>query len=258
MAEFAGRIVVVTGGAGHIGRAICEVFLAEGAEVIAIGRRKPKTAIVAGDREAGFFSADIRDPGASQALIDHVVSTHGRIDILVNNAGGGPPVAAADASPELTQKIIALNLTAPVVLSQQAHPALMASEQVASVINIASVSGARPSPGTAAYGAAKAGLLNVTKSLAMEWGPDIRVNALIVGLVHNDAGVEHYGGEAGFQRVADMLPLKRMAAPTDIANAVLMLCSDRSSYISGANLEVDGGGEVPVFLHLASEQSTTK
>ena len=92
----------------------------------------------------------------------------------------------------------------------------------------------------------------------MEWGPDIRANALIVGLVHNDAGVEHYGGEAGFQRVADMLPLKRMAAPADIANAVLMLCSDRSSYISGANLEVDGGGEVPVFLHLASEQSTTK
>jgi len=258
MAEFAGRVVVVTGGAGHIGRAICEAFLAEGAEVIAVGRREPKAAIMAGGREANFFSADIRDPGASQALIDPVSSTHGRIDILVNNAGGGPPVAAADANPELTQKIIALNLTAPVILSQQAHPALMASEQVASVINIASVSGARPSPGTAAYGAAKAGLLNVTKSLAMEWGPDIRVNALIVGLVHNDAGVEHYGGEAGFQRVADMLPLKRMAAPTDIANAVLMLCSDRSSYISGANLEVDGGGEVPVFLHLASEQSTTK
>ena len=258
MAEFAGRVVVVTGGAGHIGRAICEAFLAEGAEVIAVGRREPKPAIMVGDREASFFSADIRDPGASQALIDHVTRIHGHIDILVNNAGGGPPVAAADASPELTQKIIALNLTAPVVLSQQAHPALMASEQVASVINIASVSGARPSPGTAAYGAAKAGLLNVTKSLAMEWGPDIRVNALIVGLVHNDAGVEHYGGEAGFQRVADMLPLKRMAAPSDIANAVLMLCSDRSSYISGANLEVDGGGEVPVFLHLASEQSTTK
>ena len=258
MAEFAGRVVVVTGGAGHIGRAICEAFLTEGAQVIAVGRREPKTAIMAGGREAAFFSADIRDPGASQALIDHVISSHGRIDVLVNNAGGGPPVAAADASPELTQKIIALNLTAPVILSQQAHPALMASEQVASVINIASVSGARPSPGTAAYGAAKAGLLNVTKSLAMEWGPDIRVNALIVGLVHNDAGVEHYGGEAGFQRVADMLPLKRMAAPADIANAVLMLSSDRSSYISGANLEVDGGGEVPVFLHLASEQSTTK
>ncbi len=258
MSEFAERVVVVTGGAGHIGRAICEAFLAEGAEVIAVGRREPKTAIIAGGREASFFSADIRDPGASQALIDYVTSTHRRIDILVNNAGGGPPVAAADASPELTQKIIALNLTAPVILSQQAHPALMASEQVASVINIASVSGARPSPGTAAYGAAKAGLLNVTKSLAMEWGPDIRVNALIVGLVHNDAGVEHYGGEAGFQRVADMLPLRRMAAPTDVANAVLMLCSDRSSYISGANLEVDGGGEVPVFLHLASEQSTTK
>jgi NAD(P)-dependent dehydrogenase (short-subunit alcohol dehydrogenase family) len=101
-------------------------------------------------------------------------------------------------------------------------------------------------------------LLNVTKSLAMEWGPKIRVNALIVGLVHNEAGVEHYGGEAGLKRVADMLPLKRMASPDDVANAVLLMCSDRAAYISGANLEVDGGGEVPVFLHLASESSKAK
>ena len=89
-------------------------------------------------------------------------------------------------------------------------------------------------------------------------GPQIRVNALIVGLVHNEAGVEHYGGEEGFKRVADMLPLKRMASPQDVANAVMLMCSDRASYISGANLEVDGGGEVPVFLHLASESSKAK
>ncbi len=79
-----------------------------------------------------------------------------------------------------------------------------------------------------------------------------------MGLVHNEAGVEHYGGEAGFQRVADMLPLKRMAQPSDVANAVLMLCSHRSAYISGASLEVDGGGEVPVFLHLANESSSPR
>ena len=98
----------------------------------------------------------------------------------------------------------------------------------------------------------------MTKSLAMEWGPEIRVNALIVGLVHNEAGIEHYGGAEGFKRVADMLPLKRMASPQDVANAVLLMCSDRASYISGANLEVDGGGEVPVFLHLASESSKAR
>lgn len=249
---------MVTGGAGHIGRAICESLLAEGAAVIAVGRREPADPIESQGREATFYSADIRDPVASQALMDFINERFGRLDILVNNAGGGPPVAAADASPELTQKIISLNLLAPLVLSQQAHSLLTQAPEGGSIVNIASVSGARPSPGTAAYGAAKAGLLNVTKSLAMEWGPAIRVNALIVGLVHNDAGVEHYGGEEGFKRVADMLPLKRMASPQDVANAVMLMCSDRASYISGANLEVDGGGEVPVFLHLASESSKAK
>jgi NAD(P)-dependent dehydrogenase (short-subunit alcohol dehydrogenase family) len=258
MSELAGKVCLVTGGAGHIGRAICQVLLDEGAEVVAVGRRAPSEPITSNAASASFYAADIRDPNASQGLIEHIATQYGRLDILINNAGGGPPVVAADASAELTRKIVALNLIAPMVLSQQAYGLLMQSSDTASIINIASVSGARPSPGTAAYGAAKAGLLNLTKSLAMEWGPHIRVNALIVGLVHNDAGMSHYGGEEGFNRVAEMLPLKRMASPRDVANAVMLLCSTRASYISGANLEVDGGGEVPVFLHLASESSKAK
>ena len=258
MSELEGKVCLVTGGAGHIGRAICEALLSQGAEVIAVGRREPAKPIAHNEKVATFLSADIRDVAASQAVIDTIEERYGRLDILINNAGGGPPVAAAQASPELTQKIVSLNLLAPLVLSQQAHSLLERGDSVASIVNIASVSGARPSPGTAAYGAAKAGLLNVTKSLAMEWGPKIRVNALIVGLVHNEAGVEHYGGEEGFKRVAEMLPLKRMASPEDVANAVLLMCSERAAYISGANLEVDGGGEVPVFLHLASESSKAK
>ena len=258
MSELKGKVCLVTGGAGHIGRAICEALLSHGAEVIAVGRREPATPIAHNENVATFLSADIRDATASQAVIDTIEERYGRLDILINNAGGGPPVAAAQASPELTQKIVSLNLLAPLVLSQQAHSLLERGDSVGSIVNIASVSGARPSPGTAAYGAAKAGLLNVTKSLAMEWGPKIRVNALIVGLVHNEAGVEHYGGEEGFKRVAEMLPLKRMASPEDVANAVLLMCSGRAAYISGANLEVDGGGEFPVFLHLASESSKAK
>ena len=258
MSELDGKVCLVTGGAGHIGRAICEALLSEGAQVVAVGRREPSRPIESDGNRAAFYAADLRDAVASQGLIDHISERFGCLDILVNNAGGGPPVAAASASPELTQKIISLNLLAPLVLSQQAHALLTKTNDVASIVNIASVSGARGSPGTAAYGAAKAGLLNVTKSLAMEWGPRIRVNALIVGLVQNDAGIEHYGGDEGFRRVADMLPLKRMASPEDVANAVLMMCSDRAAYISGANLEVDGGGEVPVFLHLANASSTAK
>ena len=87
----------------------------------------------------------------------------------------------------------------------------------------------------------------------MEWGPDIRVNAIVVGLVKTEAAIDHYGGDAGFARVANMLPLGRMAEPYDVAQAVLFLASEQASYISGASLEVDGGGEVPVFLHLAKE-----
>lgn len=255
MSEFKEKIVLVTGGAGHIGRAICRYFLSRGATVVACGRREPELPIGDGEHTAHFIAADIRDPEASQGLIHSVVEQFGGIDILVNNAGGSPPVNAASASPRLTDKIIGLNLVAPMVLAQQAYSTLSSRSAPGSIINIASVSGARPSPGTAAYGAAKAGLLSATRSLAMEWGPEIRVNALIVGLVHNDAGVEHYGGEEGFRRVAEMLPLKRMAEPEDIAKAVGLLCSGDAAYISGASLEVDGGGEVPVFLHLAAEAS---
>jgi NAD(P)-dependent dehydrogenase (short-subunit alcohol dehydrogenase family) len=247
--------VLVTGGAGHIGRAICQGFLNEGAQVVACGRRSPEEPIGDGSEKAEFFPADLRDPDASKSLVDFALERFGRIDVLINNAGGSPPVDAASASPRLTEKIVALNLVAPLVLSQQAHGALSVNDSPGCIVNIASVSGVRPSPGTAAYGAAKAGLLSSTRSLAMEWGPKIRVNAIVVGLVHNDAGIAHYGGAEGFQRVADMLPLKRMAAPEDVANAVLMLCDDKAAYISGAALEVDGGGEVPVFLHLASEAS---
>ena len=253
MQDFSGQTVLVTGGAGHIGRAICEHFLRAGANVVACGRREPADPIDTEGRGAQFICADVRDSAATERLVATVTEEFGGLDILVNNAGGGPPVEAASASPSLTEKIVALNLVAPLVLAQQAHAALAQGARPGVVINVASVSGVRPSPGSAAYGAAKAGLVSATQSLAMEWGPDIRVNAIVVGLVHNEAGHEHYGGEAGFKKVADMLPLKRMAEPADIARSVLMLCSDDAAYISGASLEVHGGGEVPVFLHLANE-----
>ena len=253
MQDFSGQTVLVTGGAGHIGRAICEHFLRAGANVVACGRREPADPIAIDGRGAQFICADVRDSAAMERLVATVTEEFGGLDILVNNAGGGPPVEAASASPSLTEKIVALNLVAPLVLAQQAHAALAQGARPGVVINVASVSGVRPSPGSAAYGAAKAGLVSATQSLAMEWGPDIRVNAIVVGLVHNEAGHEHYGGEAGFKKVADMLPLKRMAEPADIARSVLMLCSDDAAYISGASLEVHGGGEVPVFLHLANE-----
>ncbi len=257
MSDFSNKTVIVTGGAGYIGRAICEGFLAAGANVVACGRRTPAEPISINGREALFVAADIREVDQSQSIVDAAVKAFGGVDVLVNNAGGGPEVDFATASPRLTEKLLALNLTAPLTLSQQVHP-VMVERAGCSIINIASVSGVRPSPYTTAYGAAKAGLLSATRSLAMEWGPHIRVNAIVVGLVRTEAAVDHYGGQEGFDRVANMLPLKRMAEPEDIAKAALFLASEQAAYISGASLEVDGGGEVPVFLHLAKEgvQST--
>ncbi|MBT4165352.1 MAG: SDR family oxidoreductase [Porticoccaceae bacterium] len=251
MSDYKGKSVIVTGGAGHIGRAISEAYLRAGANVIICGRRQPSQPVAIDGQSAIFVQADIRDPGQAQQVIDQCMAETQRLDILVNNAGGSPPIESATASPSITDKIIQLNLVAPLILSQMAYQVMSIDNSCANIINIASVSGARPSPGTVAYGAAKAGLLSATKSLAQEWGPTVRVNAIIVGLVHHDAGVAHYGGPEGFAKVANMLPLKRMAEPSDIADACLYLSSQQAAYVSGATLEVDGGGEVPVFLHLA-------
>lgn len=254
MSQYENKTIIVTGGGGHLGRAIAQAYLAAGANVVICGRREPGVPVASGERTALFVRADIRDPDQSQSVVAAAVKQFGRIDVLINNAGGSPPVEAANASPAFTQKIIQLNLIAPLNLSQQVHKVMNQQDGVGNIINIASVSGVRPSPGTTAYGAAKAGLLNATRSLAQEWGPRIRVNAIVVGLVRHDAGLEHYGGEQGFRKIADMLPLKRMAEPEDVANACLYLSSSQASYVSGASLELDGGGEVPVFLHLARER----
>jgi len=125
--HFDKQTVLVTGGAGHIGRAICEAFLAAGANVVACGRNAPEEPIGQNGRHAHFVAADIRDPQQSQRVIDETLAQYGGLNILVNNAGGSPPIDAASASPRLTDKIVNLNLTAPLVLAQQAYPALCAS-----------------------------------------------------------------------------------------------------------------------------------
>lgn len=245
--SFNGKTIIVTGGGRGIGKGITAAFVAAGASVIICGRREPESL----PDKVYFTALDIRDVDAGKALIDFAIKKTGRVDGLVNNAGGGPPVASKDASPRLTASVVNLNLLAPINLSQAAYPELVKSG--GSIINISSVSATRSSPGSVAYGAAKAGLLNVTTSLAMEWAPDVRVNAIIVGLVKTEASADHYGGEKGMAHLAEQLPMKRMGRPEDIANACLFLADGKNSYVSGACLEVFGGGEPPSFLKIAEE-----
>ena len=130
-----------------------------------------------------------------------------------------------------------------------ANTVMQTQESGGLIINIASVSGLRPSPLTAAYGAAKAGLMNLTESLAAEWGPKVRVNGIAAGMLDTGAASDHFGGDEGVSRIAATVPLNRLGTPHDIAGVCLLLSSPLASYISGANLVVHGGGEWPAFHH---------
>ncbi|MDW3685217.1 SDR family oxidoreductase [Cupriavidus sp. CV2] len=250
--DFSGKTVLVTGGARGIGRGIAEGFLAAGARVFTCGRTPPEPD-VAQPRHAEFITTDIRDAEQVEALLTRIVDSAGSLDIVIHNAGGAPFALAADASPRLMESIIRLNLVAPLQLAQRANARMQAQASGGTQIFIGSVSALRPSPGTAAYGAAKAGILNAVRSLAVEWAPRVRVTAVSPGLVLTEAAQQqHYGDPAALKQVADTVPLGRLADPRDIADACLFLASPHAAYVSGANLVIDGGGERPAFLDAAT------
>jgi len=245
--EVRGATVLITGGTRGIGAGIARRFLLAGANVVVCGRREPQAAVAADGRAATFIAADVRDPAQVDRLITATVEATGRLDVVVNNAGGTLYTEAATTSPDLHQKIVLLNLIAPLHVSQRANQ-VMQAQGAGSIIMIGSVSGVRPSPGTAAYGAAKAGLHHLAVSLAVEWAPRVRVNSVVVGLAETENSHLHYGDAAGVAAVAATIPLGRMATPDDVAEACLFLSSRRSGYMSGASLLLHGGGELPQFL----------
>jgi NAD(P)-dependent dehydrogenase (short-subunit alcohol dehydrogenase family) len=244
--EFSGRVVLVTGGAKGIGRVIVDRFAAAGAAVVACGRNEPDDLA-----NASFIVCDVRDPEQVDAMVAHIADEHGRLDVAVNNAGGSPSAEAATASPRFSEAIIRLNLLAPLHVAQAANRVMQLQDEGGSIVNIASVSGIRPSPTTAAYGAAKAGLLNLTQTLAVEWAPKVRVNAVTAGLIRTELAAMHYGDEEGIAAVGSTVPLGRMGEPDDVASACLYLASPLAAYISGANILVHGGGERPAYLSAA-------
>ena len=246
--DFTGAVAVVTGGTRGIGRGIAQRLLSAGAEVVVCGRRAPDVMPSASGRDSHFVAADVRHADQAEALIAEATARFGRLDLLVNNAGGSPPADALTASPRFSTAIVELNLLSALHASQAAMRVMAGQPSGGSIVQIASVSGVRPSPGTAAYGAAKAGLLHLTRSLAVEWGPHVRVNAIIAGLIRTEAASQHYGDEARIASIAQTVPLRRLGTPDDIADAVLFLASPAASYISGAALQVHGGGERPAFL----------
>jgi len=245
--DFSERVVVVTGGSRGVGAGVVAAFAAAGARVVACGRHE---AAVEG---AVFVTADVRKPADAERVIAAAVEHFGRLDVLVNNAGGSPRAMAADASPRFVEAVVGLNLLAPLWCAQSAHKVMAVQEDGGSIVNVSSVSGLRPSPGASAYGAAKAGLINLTTTLAVEWAPLVRVNCVTAGLLDTGAGDEYYGGPGGLERVAATVPLGRMGTPEDVAQACLFLASPGASYVSGANLVLHGGGESPAYLRAQEE-----
>ena len=246
-----GRVALVTGGTRGIGRGIATTLLAAGATVVVCGRNEPGDPVAVDGRSARFVTADVRDDEDVERLVADVVDTDGRLDLLVNNAGGAPHRDVVDASARHLRAVVDLNLVSAMVLSAAAARAMVAGGG-GSIVNVASVSGTRPSPGTAAYGAAKAGLVSLTTSMAVELAPDVRVNAVTPGLIATEASVDHYGGQVGMDRVAATVPLGRFGTPDDIGGAVAWLASDHAAYVTGANLVLHGGGEWPAFLRAAA------
>ena len=245
-----GRRVIITGGTKGVGAGIALGFLRAGARVLVCARNEPGDGALpaADDRTAEFIRADVRDPDQAREVIAAAAGRFGGVDVVVSNAGGSPPVSAAAASPRFHSRVIELNLLAPLHVAQAANEVMQGQPEGGSIIMIGSVSGTRPSPGTAAYGAAKAGLHHLVTSLAVEWAPKVRVNSVVPGFVATESAAGHYGDARRVAAVAATVPLGRMATPDDVADACLYLASPRAAYVSGASLTLHGGGEPPAFL----------
>jgi NAD(P)-dependent dehydrogenase (short-subunit alcohol dehydrogenase family) len=242
-----GAVALVTGGVRGVGAGISRVLAAAGATVVACARHAPEEPLDGVE----FSACDVRDEDQVRLLVAGIVERHGQLDIVVNNAGGAPPADAATASPRFHAKIVELNLLAPLLVAQAANEVMQQQDGGGAIVMVSSVSGHRPSPGTAAYGAAKAGLDNLVGSLAVEWAPKVRVNSVVAGMVRTEQAHLHYGDEAGVAAVGGTVPLGRLAEPEEIGNCVAFLASPLASYVSGATLVAHGGGEVPAFLAAA-------
>ncbi|HEU5476114.1 MAG TPA: SDR family oxidoreductase [Actinophytocola sp.] len=228
-----GTVALVTGGVRGVGLGITRAFQRSGATVVTCARNAPAHPV------AEFVACDVRDPDAVGRLLDTVLDRHGRLDTLVNNAGGTPVAPAGTASPRFHTAVVGLNLLAPLLVSQRANEIMQRQESGGAIVMVSSVSATRPSPGTAAYGAAKAGLDNLTASLAVEWAPKVRVNALDVGPVRTERAESYYGD---VDAVGRTIPLGRLAEPEEVGCCAVFLASPLAGYVSGATLLVHGGG----------------
>ena len=245
------KTALVTGATAGIGEACAKLFTAEGASVLMSGRDQARgDAVLSAIKDAGgtaeFVTADLRDAGACDALVEETVKRLGRIDVLVNNAGILYSAPAAETTDEQWADTFAVNVTAVFQLARAALNKMIA-QGGGSIVNIASESGLNGEPGLTAYCASKGAVVQMTKCMALDHiGDNVRVNSVCPGETRTkmiDDWLDSLEGniDDNIEDLAKGLPIRRLARPDEIANAALFLASDEASYCVGTNLSVDGG-----------------
>ena len=236
-----GQVALVTGASRGIGKAIATVLAASGATVVLSSRKQDALEAAAAeiDGETSVFAANAGDPDQAAAAVAHTVDTFGRVDILVNNAATNPYMGPSiDIDLPRYDKTWDVNLRGPLVWTQECWKAWM-RDHGGAVINIASIGGLSVEPGIGIYNVTKAALLHLTRTLAQEMAPAVRVNAVAPGLVKTDMARGLW--EQHEAAIAARMPLHRLGEPEDIARAVLFLASDLSAWVTGTTIVVDGG-----------------
>jgi 3-oxoacyl-[acyl-carrier protein] reductase len=231
------KVALVTGSTHNIGLAIARAFAREGAIVIVHSRHEVDAKKTAQEIGGDFFAADVGQPDQVGALFEHIRKDHGRIDVLVNGVAHSSKGGVLDVTVEEWNRIMTINLTGYFLCLQHAGK-MMKQQGSGSIINISAGSGDRSSPGGAAYSVSKGAINSLTRQAAADLAPTVRVNGIISGLVGTPIGQKDMGSR---KPEYDMIPLRRIGRPEDVAEAAVFLASDKASYITNTILPVDGG-----------------
>ncbi|MFO1037000.1 MAG: D-threitol dehydrogenase [Geminicoccaceae bacterium] len=239
--DLSGRVALITGASGGIGRVIADLFAERGCRLVLIDRAEAvlEQAKALGSQHLAFV-ADVNDEAAAVRIVADVAAKAGRLDILINNAGVARLDPAEAHTAELWDWTMGINLRAPFLWAREAGKQMI-RQRYGRIVNMASQAAIIALDGHLAYCASKAGLLGMTKVLALEWGPHgITTNAILPTVVATDLGRKVWAGEVG-EAFKQKVPTRRFAEPVEIALAALYLASDAAGMVNGTDLVVDGG-----------------